>query len=167
MISTLDQLLLLQNYTDFPVYQIAGHSSLIATASKINIPSEQLPFQPVNPIDARFMSGLIQSFILIFLSEIGDRSFILIMIYSTKLNFWALLLVSSIVLCIVHTITTLLGKSIAYFIPQLATEIIAICLFWLIGIYAIFTSCRVYRKKYLRRKAGLPETTEESEEEII
>jgi putative Mn2+ efflux pump MntP len=70
-------------------------------------------------------------------------------------------------MCLAHTLTTLLGKSIAYFIPELATEIIAICLFWILGIYAIFTSCRVYRKKYLRKKAGLPETTEESEVEII
>jgi hypothetical protein len=44
MISTLDQLLLLQNNTDLPVYQIAGHSSLIAKASIINMPSEYLPF---------------------------------------------------------------------------------------------------------------------------
>ena len=40
MISTLDQLLLLQNNTEFPVYQIAGYSSLIATASLIYSPSE-------------------------------------------------------------------------------------------------------------------------------
>jgi len=103
---------------------------------------------------SEFGSGFTQSFLLIFLSEIGDKTFILVMIYSARFKFIVIFLVASFGMCLIHTLSTLIGTAFAQFVPKLATEIIAIILFWLMGGHAIFSSCREYRKRCLRKKAG-------------
>lgn len=94
---------------------------------------------------SKFASGFSQSFILIFVSEIGDKTFILVTIYAAKMKWWIVLLIASLGMCCMHTLSTGLGTIFVLFVPKLWTEIIAIALFWGMGCHAIFVSVREYR----------------------
>ncbi len=56
-----------------------------------------------------YAAGFTQSFLLIFLSELGDKTFLLVMIYTAKIKFWILFLVASITMSALHTISVLVG----------------------------------------------------------
>jgi putative Ca2+/H+ antiporter (TMEM165/GDT1 family) len=68
-----------------------------------------------------FASGFVQSFILIFISEIGDKTFILVTIYAAKMRWWIVLTVSSLGMCLMHSLSTGLGTIFILFIPKLWT----------------------------------------------
>lgn len=56
-----------------------------------------------------FAAGFTQSFLLIFLSELGDKTFLLVMIYTAKIKYWILFLVANLAMCGMHTISVLVG----------------------------------------------------------
>jgi hypothetical protein len=56
-----------------------------------------------------FGAGFTQSFLLIFLSELGDKTFLLVMIYTGKIKYWILFLVGNLAMCGMHTISVLVG----------------------------------------------------------
>lgn len=56
------------------------------------------------------ISGLSYSFLMIFLAEIGDKTFILVMLYTTKMNNLALFIAASLSLGIMHVLGALCGK---------------------------------------------------------
>lgn len=56
-----------------------------------------------------FGAGFTQSFLLIFLSELGDKTFLLVMIYTAKIKYWILFLVANLAMCGMHTISVLVG----------------------------------------------------------
>lgn len=86
-----------------------------------------------------FFAGLTQSFILIFLSEIGDRTFILVTIYAAKFNFCVLFLVSITGMYSMHILSTVLGATILpLLISQFWTEVICIVLFFGMGFFMLY-----------------------------
>lgn len=92
---------------------------------------------------------------LIFVSEIGDKTFILVTIYAAKMRWWIVLLVASLGMCIMHSMSTGLGTLFILFIPKLWTQCIAIALFWLMGGHAIYSGLKEYRNRWLRKRKGL------------
>ena len=70
---------------------------------------------------AMFASGFSQSFLLIFISEIGDKTFILVTIYAAKMRWWIVLLVASFGMCLMHSLSTGLGTLFILFIPKMWT----------------------------------------------
>lgn len=64
-----------------------------------------------------------------------------------------------------HSLSTGLGMIFILFIPKLWTEIIAIALFWLMGIHAIFNGLKEYRSRWLRKRNGLKATESSDSDE--
>lgn len=85
---------------------------------------------------------MIQAFALIFVSEIGDKTFILVTIYAAKMKFCLLFLVASFGMCLMHTLSTLLGSVFTLFVPKLWTQIITVFLFWVMGLVAIYQGAK-------------------------
>jgi hypothetical protein len=56
-----------------------------------------------------YAAGFTQSFVLIFISELGDKTFLLVMIYTAKIKFWILFLAASFCMCVMHTLSVLVG----------------------------------------------------------
>ena len=67
---------------------------------------------------AEFIPSVGKSFVIIFLSEIADRTFILILMYSTKLS-WFPILVSSL---LSMGMMNILAISVGYLIPMLLVK---------------------------------------------
>ena len=103
-----------------------------------------------------------QSFTLIFVSEIGDKTFILVTIYAAKMPFCLLFVVSSIAMMFMHTLSTLLGTVFTLFIPKLWTQIAVIALFWIMGTVAIYQAVKQIRKRK-NKKEGISSSDEEGE----
>ena len=72
------------------------------------------------------------------MSEIGDKTFILVTIYAAKMRFCQLFLVASFGMVAMHCLSTLIGSAFALFIPKLWTQIVTIILFWGMGAIAIY-----------------------------
>ena len=99
------------------------------------------------------------------MAEIGDKTFILVMIYAAKFRWWKVLLLASLAMSFMHCLSCGLGQIFVTFIPKLWTEIIAISLFWLMGIHAIYSGVKEYRSRCIRKRQGKRETdTSESDE---
>lgn len=62
------------------------------------------------------VTGLASAFTLIFLSEIGDKTFILIVVYAGKMPFLLSVGISTIALGGMHVISTLVGITFTYLI---------------------------------------------------
>ena len=109
----------------------------------------------------KFFEGVIQSFALIFVSEIGDKTFILVTIYAARMHWFKLFLVASFGMTTMHTLSTLLGAVFTLFVPKLWTQIVTICLFWIMGTIAIYQAI-----KKLCKKKGEAESSEDEEAEF-
>ena len=90
---------------------------------------------------AEFIPSVGKSFVIIFLSEIADRTFILILMYSTKLS-WFPILVSSL---LSMGMMNILAISVGYLIPMLLVkdiiDWIGFTCFLLFGVFSIYESC--------------------------
>jgi putative Ca2+/H+ antiporter (TMEM165/GDT1 family) len=96
---------------------------------------------------------------------VGDKTFILVTIYTAKMKWWVIAAVASIAMCLMHTMSVGMGTIFILFIPHLYTEIIAVVLFWLMGIHAIYTSVKEYMKRRARRLQGRKETDSSDSDE--
>lgn len=87
-----------------------------------------------------FFSSIYQSFAIIFLSEIADRTFILILIFAAKLNWLPLLLTS----CIALGTMNILAIAVGYLVPMLIVKSIVnwigFACFLFFGLYSIYES---------------------------
>lgn len=88
-----------------------------------------------------FLPSLGQSFIIIFLSEIADRTFILILIYSTKLSWLPILLTSILSLGIMNIIAISIGFLIPLLLVKGIVDWIGFACFLAFGIFSIYDSC--------------------------
>ncbi len=68
------------------------------------------------------------------------------------MRWWKVLITATIGMCTMHSLSTGLGTLFILFIPKIVTQSIAIALFWLMGSHAIYTGCKEYRTRYLRKK---------------
>lgn len=87
-----------------------------------------------------FISSIYQSFAIIFLSEIADRTFILILIFAAKLN-WLPLLITS---CLALGTMNILAIAVGYLVPMLVVKSIVnwigFACFLSFGLYSIYDS---------------------------
>lgn len=111
-----------------------------------------------------FISGTVQSFTVIVSSEIGDKSFMLTAAYAQRFNSVLIGTIAAIVLCAIHIVSTMLGASFSIFIPKLVTESVQIGVFIIFSFLAIAEAVISIHKRYLRRKQGLPESSDSDEE---
>lgn len=79
-------------------------------------------------------TGLISSFIFILASEIGDKTFILTILYSTKYNPIIVFLVGSTALVGIHALSCFVGSLAQYILSKFVLSIITVVAFFIFGI---------------------------------
>ena len=84
------------------------------------------------------MAGVGYSFLFIFLSEVGDKTFLFIVLYATKMNPVKLLVVSSLGICTMHILGVLVGDVFQYFISPFWIKLITVVSFFIFGVVLIY-----------------------------
>ena len=100
------------------------------------------------PEELSFKKSLMQAFSLIFTSELGDRTQIMVIIFSAKFKWWVLLPLACSTMVSMHCISTLIGFTIYHLIPKFWTEVAVKWLFLSLGTWMICsTSYQMYRNQ--------------------
>ena len=111
-----------------------------------------------------FWSSFGKSFIFIFLSEIGDETFLTILLYTSKLKANYLLLTSLLALFIMNFISIFLGRLASNFLKKIIALIstIVFIIYFIISIYKFCTSSDKSKEEELNeKKEGFTELKEE------
>lgn len=84
------------------------------------------------------MAGIGYSFLFIFLSEVGDKTFLFIVLYATKMNPVKLLIVSSLGICTMHILGVLVGDVFQYVLSPFWIKLITVVSFFIFGVVLIY-----------------------------
>lgn len=82
--------------------------------------------------------GLGYSFSFIFMSEIGDKTFLFVIIYATRMNGLKLFILSSLVLGAMHVAGVALGGTIQLIFATFWIKILTVAAFFLFGVILIY-----------------------------
>ena len=93
-----------------------------------------------------FYPSLIQSFLIIFLSEIADRTFILVLIYSLKMHWLPLIITSFLSMAFMNILAIVAGYTVILLIPRDVIDWIGFLCFLLFGIYSITEGIKMESK---------------------
>jgi putative Ca2+/H+ antiporter (TMEM165/GDT1 family) len=93
-----------------------------------------------------FIDGFISGFSIIFFAEIGDRTFILIMIYSISNNYFKTFLISNFVLISWNLVSILIGLNMQYHINRAFIEWFGILFFAAFGFFMIYDGLKMKSK---------------------
>lgn len=93
---------------------------------------------------------------MLFISELGDRTFIVTTIFAARLNTFFLFLVGSVAMASMHTISTLIGAAAPLLLSSNVTQIITVVLFFAFGIQLIYSGIK-----------ATDEDAAEEEEEVL
>jgi putative Ca2+/H+ antiporter (TMEM165/GDT1 family) len=85
--------------------------------------------------------GLTQSFVVIFFSEIGDKTFIMVTLLAPQVNKFYLFLTASFAMSLMNCISVVIGAFFAYLIPKFVISIVVILLFTGFGSMLLYKSC--------------------------
>jgi putative Ca2+/H+ antiporter (TMEM165/GDT1 family) len=98
--------------------------------------------------DNGFIDGFFSGFSIVFFSEIGDRTFILIMIYSisNNNNYLKTFLISNLVLITWNLISILIGLNMKYYINKAFFEYFGIIFFAVFGFIMIYDGLKMKSK---------------------
>ena len=103
-----------------------------------------------------FYPSLIQSFLVIFLSEIADRTFILVLIYSLKMHWIPLILTSLFAMYFMNILAIVAGYTIILLVPRSLIDWIGFVCFLGFGLFCVYEGLQMESKS----------VQEEYEEEI-
>jgi putative Ca2+/H+ antiporter (TMEM165/GDT1 family) len=92
------------------------------------------------PIEATqaFYPSVVQSFLVIFLSEIADRTFILVLIYSLKMHWIPLILTSLFSMYFMNILAIVAGMTVILLIPRELIDWIGFFCFLFFGIFWVY-----------------------------
>lgn len=85
-----------------------------------------------------FKMGVYQSFIMIFLAEIGDKTFFLVTLLSNKMNRFLLFIFASLAMNIMNALSVCIGAIFPLFMPKIAISILVIVLFLGFGLRLLY-----------------------------
>ena len=85
-----------------------------------------------------FYPSLIQSFLVIFLSEIADRTFILVLIYSLKMHWLPLIITSMLAMSFMNLLAIVAGYTVILLIPRSLIDWIGFACFLAFGIFSVY-----------------------------
>ena len=85
-----------------------------------------------------FYPSLIQSFLVIFLSEIADRTFILVLIYSLKMHWLPLIITSILAMAFMNLLAIVAGYTVILLIPKSLIDWIGFGCFLAFGIFSVY-----------------------------
>eukprot|EP00347_Sterkiella_histriomuscorum_P002671 403367248 len=89
-----------------------------------------------------FQLGAYQSFVIIFLAELGDRTFIMVTLLASQVNKFYLFLAASMVMTLMHALSTVIGAFFAYLIPKRVVQYLVIGLFTTFGFLMLYKGCK-------------------------
>ena len=93
-----------------------------------------------------FYPSLAQSFLVIFLSEIADRTFILVLIYSLKMHWLPLILTSMLSMALMNLLAIIAGYTIVLLIPRSIIDWLGFACFLLFGIFCVWEGIEMESK---------------------
>ena len=93
-----------------------------------------------------FYPSLVQSFLVIFLSEIADRTFILVLIYSLKMHWIPLILTSLFAMYFMNILAIVAGYTVILLIPRSLLDWIGFFCFLLFGIFSVYEGMQMESK---------------------
>ncbi len=102
-----------------------------------------------------------QSFLLVFLAEIGDKTFIMVMLLSNKMNKFLLWVIATIAMNIMNAISVTIGTIFPLFMPKIVISIVVITLFFAFGLKMLYNG--VFFKE---PEGGANDEIEEAKEAI-
>ena len=104
-----------------------------------------VPQQPTEATQA-FYPSVVQSFLVIFLSEIADRTFILVLIYSLKMHWIPLLVTSLLAMYFMNLLAIVAGYTVILLIPRSILDWIGFFCFLLFGVYSVYEGLHMESK---------------------
>lgn len=111
-----------------------------------------------------FISGAVQSCLLILAAEIGDKSFLLTAVFAKKMNVALVFLVTLAVHLSIHVLSVWLGFAFGLFLPKMVTEVIQIATFFLMSLHACWQVLSSTYRRRARKKQGLKESSDSEED---
>jgi putative Ca2+/H+ antiporter (TMEM165/GDT1 family) len=96
------------------------------------------PVAPALSESDLFYAGLTQSFLLVFLAEIGDKTFIMVMLLANKMNKLLLWFFATIAMNIMNAISVTIGTIFPLFLPKILISIVVIVLFFTFGLKMLY-----------------------------
>lgn len=99
---------------------------------------KQTPDEDENSAFYRTISGLTSSFAFTGLAELGDKTFLMVVIFTGKMNNVLLFWVVSAGLLVMHTLGSLCGGIFQLFLPQYVLNVISVVVFAIFGIALIY-----------------------------
>ena len=87
-----------------------------------------------------FLLGLTQSFIMIFLAEIGDRTFFLVTLISARMNKLLVFLVASLGMVLMHILSVCIGAIFPLLLPKSLISFVVIALFLGFGLHMLWNA---------------------------
>ena len=115
---------------------------------------EITPKQEVSPIidnqyfeaTQAFYPSLVQSFLVIFLSEIADRTFILVLIYSLKMHWLPLIITSMLSMAFMNILAIVAGYTVILLLPRTLIDWIGFACFLAFGIFSVYEGMEMEEK---------------------
>ena len=123
----------------------------LATQPGVNPIIENQYFSPTQA----FYPSLAQSFLIIFLSEIADRTFIIVLIYSLKLHWLPLIVTSMLSMAFMNILAIVAGYTVILLIPRNLIDWLGFLCFLAFGVFSVWEGFEMESKS----------VTEEYEEE--
>lgn len=114
--------------------------------SNTNLTSPQISkpiYNKEKPFEYGFYSSLLQSFILIFISEIGDNTFILCLLFSREFSKLCIFSIASASLLMMNIFSIFLGSCVIYFVYKSIVNWFAFLIFLIYGIWLLDESRRI------------------------
>ena len=99
----------------------------------------------IEPTQA-FYPSLVQSFLVIFLSEIADRTFILVLIYSLKMHWLPLVLTSLFAMYFMNLIAIVAGYTVILLVPRNLLDWIGFACFLCFGLFWVYEGMKMESK---------------------
>lgn len=106
----------------------------MSKAQPVIIQDNNLPIEGTQA----FYPSVVQSFLLIFLSEIADRTFILVLIYSLKMHWIPLILTSLFSMYFMNILAIVAGMTVILLVPRGLIDWIGFFCFLLFGIFCVY-----------------------------
>ena len=121
--------------------------------------------QPQSSAESRnFYTSLIQGFLIIFVSEIADKTFILIVIYTSKLSVFPLFVTSLLTMIFMNILAISVGFLVPMLVVKDVVDWLGILCFSVFGVYSIYSGLMMESKKL---SDDIEEEENRQEEEYI
>ncbi len=89
-----------------------------------------------------FLEGTLQAFLLLVLAETGDKTFLMIVLLSSKINKWVLWTIAVVAETTMSAVSVTIGSIIPWFIPMNIVEWLVSALMFGYGFYMLYSGCK-------------------------